>query len=272
MLLDRCPVCLSVLSVTLLHCGQTFGRIKMKLGMQMMQVGRPRPWPHCVTRGHSSSSPKRHTPIFGPYLLRPNGWMNQDATWDWYGGIGLSPGEFVLDVDPASPPQKGAEIPSQFSAHFYFGKRWIHPDATWYGGMPQPRGRCVRWRLSPLLKKGAELPNFRPMFFCGQTAGWVKMSLGMEADLSPGDFVLDGDPVHPPQKVAVPLPNLRPISIVANGWMYQHTTWYGGRPQPRELCVRWGPRPSPKGDGAPIFGPCLLRPNGSMDQDATHCA
>jgi len=98
------------------------------------------------------------------------------------------------------------------------------------------------------------------------------MSLGMEADRSLGDFVLDGDPVHPPQKVAVPLPNFRPISIVANGWMYQHTTLYGGRPQPRELCVRWGPRPSPKGDGAPIFGPCLLRPNGSMNQDATHCA
>ena len=30
MLLDRC---LSVLSVTLMYCGQTVGRIKMKLGM-----------------------------------------------------------------------------------------------------------------------------------------------------------------------------------------------------------------------------------------------
>ena len=24
-------------------------------------------------------------------------------------------------------------------------------------------------------------------------AGWIKMALGMEVDLSPGDFVLDGD-------------------------------------------------------------------------------
>jgi len=33
--------------------------------------------------------PKRGTAplIFGPYLLWPNGWMGQDATW--YGGIGL---------------------------------------------------------------------------------------------------------------------------------------------------------------------------------------
>jgi len=39
MLSDRCPispVCLSVcLSVTLVYCGQTVGRIEMKLGMQV---------------------------------------------------------------------------------------------------------------------------------------------------------------------------------------------------------------------------------------------
>jgi len=27
--------------------------------------------------------------------------------------------------------------------------------------------------------------------------------------------------------------------------MHQDATWYGGRPQPRELCVRWGPSPPP---------------------------
>jgi len=37
-------------------------------------AGRPRPWPHCVRWGPSCPSPKRHSPpIFGPYLLRPNG-------------------------------------------------------------------------------------------------------------------------------------------------------------------------------------------------------
>ena len=30
-------------------------------------------------------------------------------------------------------------------------------------------------------------------------AGWIKMPLGMEVGLSPGDFVLDGNPA-PPQK------------------------------------------------------------------------
>jgi len=36
-----------------------------------------------------------------------------------------------------------------------------------------------------------------------------------------------------------------------NGWMHQDATSYGGRPQPRGLCVRWGPGPPPqKGGGA----------------------
>jgi len=88
--------------------------------------------------------------------------------------------------------------------------------------------------------------------------------------------------------------------------MDQGTTRYEGRPQPKRHCVRWGPsslspkmgqRPQlstnvycgqkvrwikvPLGmevglasghivlDEDPIFGPCLLWPNGWMDQDAT---
>ena len=44
----------------------------------------------------------------------------------------------------------------------------------------------------------------------------MKLVLGMEVGLSPGDFVLDGDPVLFPKKGAeTPLSNFRPISIVA---------------------------------------------------------
>ena len=31
-----------------------------------------------------------------------------------------------------------------------------------------------------------------------------------------------------------------------HGWMHQGATWYGGRPQSRGLCVRWGPSHPPK--------------------------
>ena len=75
------------------------------------------------------------------------------------------------------------------------------------------------------------------------------MPLGMELDLSPGDYGLDGDwgPSPPPQKGAEP-PIFGQCLLWPNGCMYQDTTWYGGRPQPRRRCVTWGPScPSPKG-------------------------
>ena len=79
MLLDRClSVCLSVLSVTLVYCGQTVGRIRVKVGM-LVGLGPG----HIVLDGdrgpllHRGTAPQ----IFSPYLLWPNGSMDQDATW-----------------------------------------------------------------------------------------------------------------------------------------------------------------------------------------------
>ena len=42
-----------------------------------------------------------------------------------------------------------------------------------------------------------------------------QMSLGVELSLGPGDFVLDWDPDRIPKRGRSPLPNFRPISIVA---------------------------------------------------------
>jgi len=54
-----------------------------------------------------------------------------------------------------------------------------------------------------------------------------------------------------------------------NGWSWtdQDETWHAGRPRPWPHCVRWGPSsPPPKMSRAPIFGPCLLCPNGRPSQ------
>jgi len=90
------------------------------------------------------------------------------------------------------------------------------------------------------------------------------MPLGMEVGLGPGDFELDGDPAPPPQIFG-------PCLLSPNGRMDQVGASHGDRPKPRRLCVRWRPTPSPKGGGAlsPIFGPFLLWRNGRMHQDAT---
>jgi len=49
----------------------------------------------------------------------------------------------------------------------------------------------------PPPKKGGAHPQFSAHVRCGQTAGWIKMPLGMEVGLGPGDFVLDEDPAPP---------------------------------------------------------------------------
>ena len=51
---------------------------------------------------------------------------------------------------------------------------------------------------------------------CGQTVGWSKLKLGMQVGLGPGDIVLNGGQLPPPQKKRVTAaPNFRPMSIVA---------------------------------------------------------
>ena len=43
-------------------------------------------------------------------------------------------------------------------------------------------------------QSGTAPSQFAAHVCCGQTAGWIKMSLGTEVGLGPGDIVLDGDP------------------------------------------------------------------------------
>jgi len=99
------------------------------------------------------------------------------------------------------------------------------------------------------------------------------MPLGMEVGLGPDDIVLDGDPDPPSQKgCGAPCPIFGPCLLWSKGLMDQDATWYGARPWPRRLCVRWRPSyPQKKGHthSDPIFGPCLMWPNGWMDQGAT---
>jgi len=56
---------------------------------------------------------------------------------------------------------------------------------------------------APPSSNGGRCPHPPKKFFlahlyCGQMAACIKMPLGMELGLGPGDFVLDGDPGPPP--------------------------------------------------------------------------
>ena len=103
--------------------------------------------------------------------------------------LGLCPGEFVLDGDPAT-----------------------------------------------LRIKEAEPPKLRSMdVYCGQTARWIKIVLGMEVGLSPVDFVLHVAAAPYPKGAEPPI--FGPRLLWPNGCMDQDATWYGDRPRPTRHCL-----------------------------------
>ena len=87
-----CPV----LSVTFVHCGQTVGRIKMKLGMQV-GLGPS----HIFLDGDPLTPAQRANPQFLGHIC-----CGQMAAWIKISlgmELGLGPGNFVLDGTPPPP-------------------------------------------------------------------------------------------------------------------------------------------------------------------------
>jgi len=136
-------------------------------------------------------SPKRgRSPqIFGPCLLWPNGCMDQDGTL--HGGR-PQPRRLCVRWGPSRPPQSPI-----FGPCLLWPNGWIDQDGTWHGGRPLSRPHCADGEPAPLPQKGGRTPQFSAHFYCRQTAGCIKMPLGMEVGLGPGDFVFDGDPATP---------------------------------------------------------------------------
>ena len=111
------------------------------------------------------------------------------------------------------------------------------------------------------------LPDGRTNVYCGQTAGWIDMPLGTDVCLGPGDIVLDGDLA--PQKGAQ-----QPYHFLADVCCGQTPGWIR-----IALCTEVGlgrsntvldGDPAPQRKRAqrlhPLFGPCLLWPNGRPSQ------
>jgi len=73
-------------------------------------------------------------------------------------------------------------------------------------------------------------PQFLAHVYCGQTAGWIKMALGMEVGLGPGHIVLDGDPA-PPKRAQYPLfsAHVYCSQTVANLSYYWTLVYYSAR-------------------------------------------
>ena len=151
------------------------------------------------------SSKRGRSPPSPPKKNRPKTTLGME--------VGISPGDFVLDGDPAPVPKKRVEPPI-FGPCLLRPKGCMDQDATWYGGRPRPRRHCVTWRPSSPLKR-VTAPQFFVHVCCGETAGWIKMPLGREVGLGPRDIMLDGDPDALPEKGAQQPPTFWPMSVVA---------------------------------------------------------
>ena len=120
----------------------------------------------------------------------------------------------------------------------------------------------------PLPKKGAEIPpQFLAYVYCGQTAAWIKMPLGMEVGLGPRHIVLDRTQLPSPKKGHSPQFSAH-VCDQAAGWIKMPLGTMVGL-GPGRIVLDADPAPHPIGHSPTNFGPCLLWPNSWMDQDAT---
>jgi len=154
-----CPLC-PVLSVTLVYCDQTVGRIQMKLGVWVgLDPG------HIVSDGDPASPPRKGgtAPQFSAhvYCAQTAGWIKMPLGME----VGLCPMYIVLDGDPAPLPQKGHN-PQIFSPCLLWPNVWMDQDTTWYDGRPWPGQRCVR--CGPSSTPKGHTPSISAHVRCGQ--------------------------------------------------------------------------------------------------------
>jgi len=123
---------------------------------------------------------------------------------------------------------------------------------------------------APFPKRGDSPAQFSAHAYCVQAAGSIKMPLGVEVGLDPSDILLDGAQLPSPKRGQSP-------QFSAYVYCGQTAAWIK---MPLGMQVGLGPGhivldgdPAPplpqRGNNPAIFGPCLLWPNGWMDQGAT---
>ena len=176
----------------------------------------------------------------------------------------------LLDGDPAPPQKKRHSFRPIFGPCLLWPNGQMDQDAIWQVGRPRLKRYCVRWGpSSPPRKKLGHSPQFSAHVYCDQTAGCISLPLGMEVGLGSCDIVLDGDRALPKRGTGP--------QFLAHVYCGQTAGWIkmplGIRRQASAQTTlrQMGTQLPLKGAEPPIFSPCLLWPNGWIDQDATWC-
>ena len=77
--------------------------------------------------------------------------------------------------------------------------------------------------MAPVPVLALPLPHLQPINWCQYdrvgllwpNVGWIRMPLGTEVGLGPGDIVLDGDPAPLMKRGTAAIPTFGPMSFVA---------------------------------------------------------
>ena len=147
-----------------ISCVQTARWIKMSLGWKVgldpsdivldgdLQLPLPKKW-------------AEPAPVFDPYLLCLNGWLDQDG--NWYGGRSRP----KRHRDPAIHPRKGGQSP-QFSAHVYCGQTaaWIKMKLRMEVGL-RPGHIVLDGVPAPPKSATSQRHSFRPMSIMAKRLG-----------------------------------------------------------------------------------------------------
>jgi len=169
---------------------------------------RPRTRRDCV-RWAPSFPLKGHSPAnFHSCLVWPNG---ADGSRCHLVRRYASPRRHCVRWPPSSPSKGGRAAATQIFGPYWpiVAKQLEDQDATWREVGLDPWHIVLDGnRASPSRQKGHS-PIFGPCVCCGQTAGWIKMPLGTEEGLGPGDIV---DLTNPIIFIAI-LPTFHTLSM-----------------------------------------------------------
>jgi len=130
--------------------------------------------------------------------------------------VGLSPGDSVLDGDPA-PPHKGMEPPPHVSAHFYSSQTagCINMPLGMEVGL-SPGDFVLDGDQAPYPKRGGAPSNFWPTSIVAKRLHGSRCHLVRSRGLR--DTVFNVDPASPEKRAHPPPPTFWPMSIVAK-WL-----------------------------------------------------
>jgi len=139
-----------------------------------------------------------HSPIFRPFLLWPNGWMHQDIPLGIWRKTSVQATFFYIGTPIVTKRLHGSRIKIPLGTEVGLSLRDILLQED-------PASR-------PLKRHS---PQFSANVRCGQTAGWTKMSLGMEVGQAQATVCSMGTYHAATSRKKAHPPNFWPMSNVA---------------------------------------------------------